>query len=160
MLNELIKTASWRSLFSKESTRMKEQELLLRFFALYYDYQNYKKGLKHFLNDFMRKNRNLEKYNRSDLSNLFVNTINLLVEAVGRDVFRKGTAINAAFFDSVMIGVANRLKSSNMNAEECRERYMELIKDSQYLEYTLTSTADEKQIKGRIKKAIEFFAIK
>lgn len=106
----------------------------------------------------MSKNRNLEKYSKSDLTNLFVNTINLLVEAVGREVFRKGNAINAAFFDSVMIGVANRLNSSNMSAEECRDKYMGLIKDSQYLEYTSTATADEKQIKGRIKMAIEAFA--
>ena len=157
VLNELVKTESWRSLFNKESPRMKEQELLLRFFALYYDFKNYKKGLKHFLNDFMRKNRNLEKYSETELSNLFISSINLLVSAIGRDVFRKGTAINAALFDSVMIGVSYRLSESNMNAEECRERYKTLMNDSQYLEYTLTSTADEKQIKGRIEKAIEAF---
>lgn len=45
-----------------------------------------------------------------------------------------------------------------MSAEECRDKYMGLIKDSQYLEYTSTATADEKQIKGRIKMAIEAFA--
>lgn len=38
LLNELVKIPAWRSLFSKESTRMKEQELILRFFALFYSF--------------------------------------------------------------------------------------------------------------------------
>lgn len=158
VLNELIKIDSWRSLFNKENTRMKEQEMILRFFALYYDFQSYKKGLKHFLNVFMNENRNLTKYKEPELRTLFVNTINLLVEAIGRDVFRKGTAINAALFDSIMIGVAKRISSSVMDTVECREKYFKLLNDKDYLDFTLTSTADEKQIKGRILKAIQAFA--
>lgn len=157
VLNELVKTESWRSLFNRENPRMKEQEMILRFFALYYGYQSYKKGLKHFLNVFMSENRNLEKIKEDELKTIFVNTINLLIEALGRDVFRKGTAINAALFDSVMVGVACRLNSSDMRVEECREQYSKLLQDKEYLEFTSTSTADEKQIKGRIEKAIKAF---
>ena len=158
LLNELVKTESWRTLFNKESARMKEQELILRFFALYYGYESYKKGLKYFLNSFMNENRNLKKYSEAELKRLFVDTIDFIVGAGVRDVFRKGTAINAALFDSVMIGVANRLKRSSMSGEEFRNRYSSLMENSEYLEYTQTSTADEKQIKGRILKAIDAFA--
>lgn len=158
LLSELVKTPSWRSLFSKESARMKEQELLLRFFALYYSYENYKKGLKKFLNSFMSANRNLVIHDKDELKNLFVSSINLLVEAKGKDLFRKGKSVNAALFDSVMIGVAKRLQNRSMGVEECRYLYDSLMQDTEYMEYTVTSTADEKQIKGRIGKAVEHFA--
>lgn len=158
LLSELVKTPSWRSLFSKESARMKEQELLLRFFALYYSYENYKKGLKKFLNSFMSANRNLGIHDKDELKNLFVSSINLLVEAKGKDLFRKGKSVNAALFDSVMIGVAKRLQNRSMGVEECRYLYDSLMQDAEYMEYTVTSTADEKQIKGRISKAVEHFA--
>lgn len=160
VLNELITTPSWRSLFNKESARMKEQELILRFFALFYGYTTYKKGLKTFLNDFMSKNRNLERYPEGELKRLFVNSIDLLVAAKGKDLFRKGNAINAALFDSIMIGTARRLSSSNMTKEECSKIYDALICDSTYLDYTITSTADEKHLIGRIEKAIKAFADK
>ena len=158
LLSELVKTPSWRSLFSKESARMKEQELLLRFFALYYSYENYKKGLKKFLNSFMSANRNLVIHDKDELKNLFVSSINILVEAKGKDLFRKGKSVNAALFDSVMIGVAKRLQKRSMGVEECRYLYDSLMQDTEYMEYTVTSTADEKQIKGRIGKAVEHFA--
>lgn len=158
LLNELIKTPSWRILFSKEGTRMKEQELLLRFFALYYSYTNYKKGLKRFLNSFMSQNRDLKVYGEEELTNLFVSTINILVKAKGKELFRKGTSINAALFDSVMVAVASRLKNKELSVDDCRDLYDSLMQKQVYLEYTTTSTADEKQIKGRIEEAIKHFA--
>lgn len=157
LLNELVQVPSWRSLFSRESARMKEQELLLRFFALYYSYEKYKKGLKNFLNTFMSRNRNLELYNKETLSNLFISTINLLVEAKGNELFRKGKSVNAAVFDSVMVAVAKRIQDRTLSVDECRSLYDSLMQNHTYLEYTITATADEKQIKGRISEAIKHF---
>ena len=57
-----------------------------------------------------------------------------------------------------MIGVAKRLQNRSMGVEECRSLYDSLMQDTEYMEYTVTSTADEKQIKGRIGKAVEHFA--
>lgn len=157
LLNELVKVPSWRSLFSKESARMKEQELLLRFFALYYSYEDYKKGLKNFLNTFMSKNRNLNLYSEETLTNLFVSAINLLIEAKGKELFRKGKSVNAALFDSIMVAVARRLQKRNLSIDECRLLYDSLMQNQMYLDYTITATADEKQIKGRISEAIKHF---
>lgn len=58
----------------------------------------------------------------------------------------------------MMIGVAKRLQKRSMGVEECRYLYDSLMQDTEYMEYTVTSTADEKQIKGRIGKAVEHFA--
>ena len=158
LLNELIQVPAWRSLFKKENPRMKEQEMVLRFFALYFKHAEYKKGLKHLLNSFMYVNKDLQLYNKELLTRLFVDSISLIVEAKGSEAFRRGTAVNAALFDSVMIGVAKRLEESAMTVEECRLKYDELMEDATYIENATYSTADEKPLKERIKKSIEKFS--
>lgn len=159
LLNKLISNPSWRSLYSKQSPRMKEQELILRFFALYYHFEEYKKGMKKLLNTFMQKNRSLAIHSEEELSNLFNNTIELIISAKGKEAFKRGKAVNATIFDSVMIGVAKRLSISSMSVDECRRKYDDLIKDPEYIEYTTTATSDERQVKGRINKAIEMFSM-
>lgn len=158
LLNSLVTTPSWRSLFKSESTRMKEQELLLRFFALFFTHTEYKKGLKLLLNSFMNKNRELQLYDAELLTKLFVDSVNLIVSAKGKDSFKRGSVVNAALFDAIMIGVAKRLQSSAMPVEECREKYDMLIQDPTFIENTSKSTADEKPLKERIKLAIEMFS--
>lgn len=158
LLNELIQVPAWRSLFKKENPRMKEQEMILRFFALYFKHTEYKKGLKHLLNTFMYNNKDLQLYNREYLIELFTKTITLIVEAKGAESFRRGNAVNAALFDSMMIGVAKRLKKSEMTLEECREKYDTLMADSVYTDNSTYATADERQLKDRIRLAIERFS--
>lgn len=158
LLNELIRVPAWRSLFKKENPRMKEQEMVLRFFALYYTHSEYKKGLKHLLNSFMYKNRDLQLYDKDYLTQLFTNAITLIVKAKGNDAFRRGNAVNAALFDSIMIGVAKRLLESEMTVDECLEKYDALMRDPAYRENTTNSTADEKPLKERIRLSIEMFS--
>ena len=158
LLNELIKVPAWRSLFKKENPRMKEQEMILRFFALYFTHNDYKKGLKYLLNSFMFKNKDLQLYDKPYLTDLFKNAITLIVNAKGNDAFRRGNAVNAALFDSIMIGVANRLQMEDMTVEECRDKYDELMKDIAYMENSTYSTADEKPLKERIRMSIEKFS--
>ena len=157
LLNRLIQNENWRSLFRKENPRMKEQEMLLRFFALFYHYDEYKKGLKKLLNDFMCHNRNCQQYDADTLSDLFNSSLNLIVQAIGREAFRKANAVNAAVFDSMMIGVAKRLAISPLSVEECRAKYERLMSDDEYIDFTFGATADEKKVKGRINKAIDVF---
>ncbi len=158
LLNELIFNPYWRGLFKKENPRMKEQEMLLRFFALYFCHNEYKKGLKNFLNSFMYRNKDLQLYNAALLTDLFVKSLTLIVQAKGKDSFRRGAAVNAALFDSVMIGVAKRLQQSEMTVEECRNKYDLLMKNPEYMDSSSSSTADEKPLKERINLAIRGFS--
>ena len=158
LLNDLKNNENWRNLFRKENPRMKEQEMILRFFALYSHYEEYKKGLKKLLNDFMSHNRYCQLHDKNTLSKMFNNTINIIVQSIGREAFRKGNAVNAAVFDSMMIGVAKRLAHSSMSNEECKAKYEQLMQDDEYIDFTSGATADEKKVKGRIQKAIDTFA--
>lgn len=139
---------------------MKEQELLLRFFALYYDYQSYKKVLKAFLNSFMSINRNLELYPKDYLSALFNCTIELIQSSIGNNTFRTGNRLNAAIFDAVMIGITKkRLEKDTVviDKEKLKEQYDWLLTQADFLTYVESSTSSESSVKGRIEKSIQAF---
>lgn len=59
LLRELNNHDSWRKLYGQKSNRLKDQELILRFFAMYHDGEGYQESMKEFLNNFMGKQKDL-----------------------------------------------------------------------------------------------------
>ena len=158
LLSTLAQYQTWRSLFTKENPRMKEQELILRFFTFLYDGDNYKKGFKAFMNSFMSRNRNLQLYSADELSIKFTQSLDLIVNTIGKGAFRLGTKLNAAIFDSVMIGVCRRLSDNkNIDKEKLKRQYNALIKNEEYLSFVEKSTSGEKSVRGRISMATDYF---
>ncbi|MFN0050338.1 MAG: DUF262 domain-containing protein [Cytophagales bacterium] len=158
LLSELAENPSWRAIFGKENRRMKEQELILRFFSLYYEHVEYKNVLKSFINSFMKRNRKLELYNKNELTNLFVNTIQFIHESVGDKAFRTGNRLNAAIFDAIMLGTATRLHS-NPNPDKLlfKTKYDSLLQDLEFKSFVDSRTSSESSVKGRINKSITTF---
>ncbi|MEL1242789.1 DUF262 domain-containing protein [Flavobacterium sp. DGU11] len=158
-LSELVEFPAWRQIFGVANRRMKEQELILRFFTLYYHYSEYKKVLKSSLNQFMGTNRKFERYPQADLEYLFTTTISTIYSALGSNAFRIGNRLNAAIFDSVMIGVAKRLvnNSSPIDSSRLKEEYDTLILQPAFLSYVQSGTSSEASVKGRISMSIEAF---
>ncbi len=116
LLRELNENTSWRTLYGKKSNRLKDQELILRFFALYHDGENYREPMKEFLNEFMGRNRDLKLHSASELKRLFDSTCNLILESIGSRAFRLERTVNAAVLDSVMVSAAKRLQSAKVSA--------------------------------------------
>lgn len=160
LLSELTQNVNWKILFEKDSKRMKEQELILRFFALFYEYTDFKKILKTFLNSFMKKNKNFEVHSKEKLSKLFDETIKFIIDNLGNSAFKNGTRVNAALFDSVMIGIAKRIckKQDNLDGNLFITRYTELIGNPDFISYTQSNTSNEASVKGRINLAIDKFS--
>lgn len=158
LLSELVQNPDWRAIFGKENRRMKEQELILRFFCLFYNYNEYKKVLKSFINSFMAKNRNFEVYKKEELITLFIKPIQFIHGSIGDKAFRTGNRLNAAIFDSVMIGLAKRICTNpNPNKGLFKIQYERLLEDKEYRMFIDNSTSSESSVKGRINKAILAF---
>ena len=158
LLSELVEIEEWRNIFGKANRRMKEQELILRFYSLFYDFEDYKKVLKSFMNKFMAKNRNFEVHPKDELENLFQNTIKVIYEAIGEKAFRTGTRMNAAIYDSVMVGVAKRLQDKpEIDLNKLLQQYEWLLEQSDFKSFVESSTSSENSVKGRINKSIEAF---
>lgn len=156
-LGELQKLPDWRTVFGKENERLKEQELFLRFFSLYYEREVYQKPLKSFMNIFMSKNRNFERYKKQELEDVFKRTVRVFAQTIGNKSFRIGNPLNSAAFESTMIGLAERLKKGNVDLSRFTQAYSELIVNPDFVDKTKGGTSDEKILQERILLAIEKF---
>lgn len=159
LLRTLNEDPDWRAIYGKPSERLKDQEMILRFFAMLYFGRTYNRPMKVFLNRYMATNRNLERQSEGELGSAFRDTVAALRAAKGDRVFRLAAAINAAIFDSVMTGVAKRLESRRIqDSVALATAYDTLVQDESYLNAVSRSTADEDSVKTRLDRAEAAFA--
>src|SRR5262249_28108860 len=135
LLRTLNDDASWREIFGKPAPRLKDQELILRFLAFYYESDKYGRPMADFLSSFAARHQHPDKRFVDKASEIFRITVGLIKDALGRRAFRPQRAINAAVFDSVMYGLAKRIAGGSLpKAEVVAARYDELLQDNDYLE--------------------------
>ncbi|QGJ68652.1 DUF262 domain-containing protein [Planctomycetales bacterium 10988] len=158
LLETLNTDENWRALFGNISTRMRDRELILRFLALYRLSDQYSKPMKEFLNRFAARYRTLDATTAQDYSDLFGSTVSLIRSAVGDRAFKTKSAINAALYDAVMVGVARRLESGPVSdGPGLKTRYETLLKDEEFIHAISSGTTDESNVKVRLSKATEVF---
>lgn len=159
LLRQLNTTAEWRAIFGKESNRLKDQELILRFLAMYFTRSDYAKPMSEFLNKFSKKNRNPNQVFMNQCELLFVRTIRVIQQAIGNEAFRPERALNAAVFDSVMVGLAKRLESGvDVPVETVKTTYSTLLADPDFKAAISNSTSDVNNVSKRLDLAIARFA--
>lgn len=163
LLHELNSLDAWRQVFGSPSPRLKDQELILRFFAFLMSSDTYTRPMKEFLNDFMGRHRDLRHLNRSGLTEQFELTIAALTQPGAiepRRLFRPGTQINAAVFDAVMVGMAKWLGSHSQppDAAATRQTYEALLQSEDFRAAYGRATADEANVANRLRIATEAFA--
>lgn len=155
-LAELNKTKAWRKLYGKKSPRRKDQELVLRFLALYYFADKYQRPMRDFLNRYTTRNRNLRLQGKDELTQAFVRTVELLAEDVGPSAFRPVRSLNAAAFDAVMVGTARRLASGPVaNPSVLPELLKKLFDSEDFKENYMNATTDPDHVAKRIEIATE-----
>jgi len=158
LLSQLSSNSSWRELYGLESPRKKDEELILRFFALYFETGSYKQPMKEFLNNYMGGNRDFALQSRSQLTDVFSKVIEVIEKYLGTRAFKPKTALNAAVYDSLMVGVARRLEKGTIEDRiEFIRQYDELLKNSAYVDSTETGTSSDRNVKARIELATEAF---
>jgi hypothetical protein len=159
LLAELNQDSSWRAIYGPENQRMKDRELILRYFTLFFDIERYEKPMEGALNRYMGANRKLQKQSRQQLVNAFVPMIRMIADALGTTAFRPIRAINAAVFDAVMVGLARRIAIGGpLNPERFRATYAQLLEHPDFKSAYERSTSNEEQVKARLTIATEHFA--
>lgn len=160
LLNSLNEDRYWRDIFGNVNKFLRDQELILRFLALFYEAENYKRPMKLFLNKFMGKHRNLEYITAESMKQTFSNTIAVVHnDLVDLKPFRPERALNAAIFDAVMVGIAKRLQKGDItDREELRRAYKVLMQNEKFIEATRRATANEENVEERIRIANDEFA--
>ena len=158
LITRMNDNKSWREVYGKKSNRLKDQELLLRFLAMYFESEKYAKPMSEFLNRFALRNRNPAKEFLEECERKFVTTIQLVHQAIGKGAFRPERSLNAAVFDSVMVGIARRLDSGPVaGTEKLHEAYNSLLINPSYSKLISQSTADELNVRTRLDDATAAF---
>lgn len=158
LLKELNNHSSWRDIYGKPSERLKDQELILRFFALFFHDTQYETPMKEFLNKYMGENRELVKDSEEVLCKKFTVTIDFIHEVFGTRAFRPKKALNVAVFDAIMVAIAKRIdKGEITNKAAFRKRYKALLVDNSFLEACSRATTDKANVNKRILLATEAF---
>jgi hypothetical protein len=158
LLGQLNEDDAWRSIFGRVNRRMRDQELILRFLALYFHSGKYEKPIKGFLNKYMKLNRHLELQSAGEARQAFLPTIRLVYENLGNGAFKPRGALNAAVFDSVMIGVARRLEQGDVaDLQSLQTQYQILLSNEDFARVTQESTSDEENVRRRIELATDSF---
>jgi hypothetical protein len=158
VLRTLNDDTSWRQLYGNRSKRLKDLEMILRFFAFFYHSAKYRSPMKDFLNRYMASNRNLEKQPEKELQKVFHGTISLLAKAIGPRAFRPLRAVNAAVIDSIMTGIARRLADGPIKSnKELKESYDALLKNEGYRNAVNTGTSQEANVTTRLRLATAAF---
>lgn len=149
----------WRAIYGRRSRTLKDQELILRFLALYFDREHYARPMNEYLNAFASKVTRIKSPSLENCRRVFQETVETIHGAIGEKAFRPERALNAAVLDSVMVGVASRLRdAARPSANLVRASYDELLATPRYAELVSRATADEKNVNERISLSITQFS--
>ena len=150
-LDDLNRIQNWRTIFGKlePDRRKRDVELILRFFALRSN-EGYKKPMKIFLNNFMKKNRNPKPSKLLAYGETFEATCQSVVDCLGARPFHIRSGINVAVFDAVMIAFSHGLSAI---PEDIGSRFRRLIYDRTFQENTMSGTTDESVVARRLDAA-------
>lgn len=154
-LDEINKFEAWRDILgkSREDSRKKDVELLLRFLALR-DASGYDSPMKDFLSRFMKKHKDASEERLQGSRELFTRTCEAVIANLGEKPFHvRSGLMNAAVFDSVMTAFSRHLDSI---PEDIRERYRNLVDSEEFEKNTRSSTTNVDVVKRRLRQADEY----
>jgi len=151
MISRLNDGPVWRKVYGKKNTRLKDQELILRFFAMYYGIESYEKPIKEFLNKFNKKHRNLSNDQQEVWTSLFERTIQFVADNGGKTLFQPEGVFNTNTFESVMVGIARAVEKNDLDENRISiERLKSLLfKNGDYMDSVTRATSDGPVVKKR-----------
>jgi hypothetical protein len=159
LLKQLNDNKVWRSIYGKANIRMRDQELILRYFAFFFNAQEYSRPMKSFLNRFTGRNRRLQLHTAEQLTALFENAIETAYSIAGNRSFKLQRGVLASLFDSLMVGLSRRLERGSIsNIEKAKASYLQLMTNLEYRELLMRATADEKNVSRRLEITTNAFA--
>ena len=174
LLFKLNKIKVWRDILGseKEDSRMADIELILRFFAInefkHYDNNNIKQiNLTKYLNEYMRDLNDIDEKKSEILEENFTKVLEYLFSVLGKDSFRTlkmhdekvtfSKKINPVIFDAVSTATNFVIEKGVklIDGDEFKKRYIKLLTDEDFIEYTTNRTTNTDNIKGRINLATQ-----
>lgn len=154
-LNEL---PEWREIFGPKNDRMKDVELIIRFWAMKEKFHSYNKPMIDFINKFCYRNRDCNE-KCEYYEHIFTITIKAFYNAIQSRLFRPTRALNVALYEACMVGLASRFDNNYpVDDDIVNIAYDNLLENGEFQDLISKSTSDVKNVKRRMELAIEEFA--
>ena len=151
LLSTLAKNAHWRAVYRSTNTRKKDEEIILRFLALYHNLSNYKRPMKQFLNEFMEKYQDLPDDLIERFQLIFETTIEAVDSVLTPEALRPERALNVSVADAILVGLAHRLDkgpiSQPRELRAANDRVIDRLKEE---ELYSTGTTNKNRVEKRI----------
>lgn len=151
-LTDLNRDVAWRALYGPESPRLRDQEIILRFIALYVAPGDYARPLKKYLNDFAARHRDLSKLDVGTVRTRFHDASVLLLEGPGPASIRgRARQVTAALAEAVLVGLARRLDAGAPPEREAVAAAVAALMENPELDPVISrATADEESVRKRL----------
>ena len=158
LLKNLAVSDGWLA-FSKatpqkvKESRFSHEERILRFFAFYNNYENYKGKFASFLNDYMRDHVNITEQEEVEYRDLLENTLD-----IANKIENFTTSKNAA--EAILVGIAKNLQQlKDLDDISLSFLYQKTIDLPEFAEEALKDgLGAQEKVKSRIANAIETFS--
>lgn len=158
LLHELNQNEPWRRLFGAKHSRYKDVETILRFLALYENFENYKAPMPSFLDTYMEINRNMDANKILRIREIFESTTSRLLDACGESLFKTGGTLLLSKFDAITVGFAKAVDSGiTFNDSETNAKIELLLADEEYIDSTAEFINDTGNVIKRVSAAIRIF---
>lgn len=169
LIDELAEEKIWKKLTGRQyDNRMKGTELVLRYLALTYNLEKYKKPLKSFLNEFCSVHHNIEENTALQWKNGFLSSIeaiNYLFEGKSFRVLDDNLnpiskSINSALFDAVMVAFTDlsitKKTLENMDRMKFIRKFQALTRQEEFYTSITAGTSATGLVKYRINAMKDF----
>lgn len=160
VLEILANDSLFKSYFSIDSKRKKDQEIILRLFSLSKNYSNYSGNMKEFLNDFMDSHKTEDSSVLENDIYTFKETLRLVTK-LKDDIFKPKGNLNLGILDAIFVGTFLNLQNNKVLSDEqyllCIENIVSSDVFKKYIE--TGKTHHTVQMKNRIEFAINEIAI-
>ena len=163
LIEELSKDDSFTTLVKLTDGKKQEQydqELVLRFIAFYNNIDKINANLEKYLDTFMSKSVADASFDEDHYKYLFKSTLNLLLQAdFDSKVFKNDRNFFVpAYYDGIMIGIAQNLEKYQTSPELIREHIDALKADADFKKYSGSASNSRSRVKKRLERACEIFA--
>ncbi len=156
LLKQLNEDAHWRALVGRVSSRLRDQELILRFLSLLDDRDHYQKPMKEFLNRFMKHHQHLSAEQALKFSEIFAATTEAIHSLLGDRALKPRRSVNAALADSLMVAMALRIRRGSVtDASAIQLAYRNLLDDQRFAVLINATTTEESNVRARLELATE-----
>ncbi len=158
LMRELDKSSKWKiikNLLPSKGGRFRSIELILRFFALYKNGNNYKGNMPSFLNSYMRENRVISDNLSTELTLVFNETVELLLDAIDHS---KENKVGYMLLEAALIGIAHNIAHMKTTNSVMRGVMLSKLINSPEISLDVAGTTSTEKVTQRISKSKSIFS--